>query len=290
MKHIFLINSFSLRNKTNAMIDKIKNAASSFKLDYKIEVNDINNSTEDIVSKYKNSENIIYAIGGDGVINRVLNTIVGTKNILGFIPCGTGNDFYKTIKETFSSKLSEVDIYKINDNYFINIACFGIDADIGNNQLIVHNKLIPKSLRYKASILKYFTSFKPRKFKLLLDDKLYSDYFSTICICNGRYYGGGYKINPYGRLNDGLFDLIAVNKMSKFKLIKFLLKAKKGKHIKFREVKHSTSDKITIKSDQEISANVDGEILTAKTFKISKSNKKVKVYYDSKLINTILKD
>ncbi len=83
MKHIFLVNSFSLREKTSSMINKIKNIATSFKLDYIIEVNDKYNSTEDIVSKYKKSENIIYAIGGDGVINRVLNAMIGSKNILG---------------------------------------------------------------------------------------------------------------------------------------------------------------------------------------------------------------
>ena len=288
MKHIFLVNSFSLREKTSSMINKIKSVATSFKLDYIIEVNDIHNSTEDIVSKYKNSENIIYAIGGDGVINRVLNAMIGSKNILGFIPCGTANDFYKTVKESFSSKLQEVDAFKINDNYFINVACFGIDADIGNNKYVVNNKLIPKFLRNRVSILKHFTTFKPRKFKILVDDKLYSDEFSTICVCNARYYGGGYEINPYGKLSDGLFDLIAVKKMDKISLLKFLLNTKKGKHVKYKEVKHIKSDKITIKSEEEINANIDGEILTSKTFKISLYPKKVKVYYDSKLIKAII--
>ena len=51
MKHIFLVNSFSLRNKTNDMINRIKRVSDNLKLDYVIEVNDLNNSTEDIVNK-----------------------------------------------------------------------------------------------------------------------------------------------------------------------------------------------------------------------------------------------
>ena len=69
MKHIFLVNRFSLRDRVAEIIKKIDLYAQKEKLDYIIEVNDINNSTEDIIYKYRNDENIIYAIGGDGVIN-----------------------------------------------------------------------------------------------------------------------------------------------------------------------------------------------------------------------------
>ena len=284
MKHIFLINRFSLRDKTNYMIDKIERAAIKKHLDYKIEINDVNNSTEDIVNKYKKGENIIYAIGGDGVINRVLNEIIGTKNILGFIPCGTGNDFYRTIKETFTSKLGSVDVLKVNNKYFINVACFGIDADIGNNNAVIRSRIIPKALRYKASILSLFVKYKPRRFKVYVNDKIYGGLFSTICACNARYYGGGYKINPRGIINDGKMDVIVANKTNKIGLVNFLIKVKNGKHLKSDEVKFFRTNKMTIKCEDEVSANIDGEILTSDEFVISTTNKKINVYYDEDLI------
>lgn len=287
MKHIFLVNSFSLRNKTNDMINRIKRVSDNLKLDYVIEVNDLNNSTEDIVNKYKKSEVIIFAIGGDGVINRVLNSIVDTKNILGFIPCGTGNDFYKSVRESFKYKIEETDIFKINERYFINVSCFGIDADIGNDTTVIRNKLIPKSLKYSISIINNFLNYTPRKFKIYVNDKIYKGEFSTIAVCNAGYYGGGYKINPNYNMNDGLLDVIVANKLSKLNLIKFVFKTKKGTHIKSKNVKYFKTDKITIKSENEISANVDGETLTNNVFKISKTNKKIKVYYNSKLINAL---
>ena len=182
MKHIFLVNSFSLKDKTSLMINKINAYAIKNKLDFLIEVNDINNSTEDIIKKYKRKDYIIYAIGGDGVINRVLNSLIGTKNILGFIPCGTGNDLYSSVKESFENGIHEVDTIKINDMYFINVACFGIDADIGNNEEIVHSRFIPKSQRYNAALVHHFSHFKPRHFKIKVDGLELEDDYSTICV------------------------------------------------------------------------------------------------------------
>ena len=288
MKHIFLVNSFSLKNKTSLMINKINKYAIREKLDYLIEVNDINNSTEDIIKKYKKKEYIIYAIGGDGVINRVLNSLVGTKNILGFIPCGTGNDLYSCVRETLESGIHEVDTIKINKNYFINVSCFGIDADIGNNEEIIHSKLIPKSQRYNASVIHHFAKYKPRHFKIIIDKNEYEDDYSTVCVCNGRYYGGGFNVNPNGDLNDNLFDVYIVDKLKKIQLIKYILKMKKGKHLKLNGVKHIKTNNVTIISDKLIKANVDGEILESKEFKIKLNKEKIRIYYNQDLINKLI--
>lgn len=288
MKHIFLVNSFSLKNKTSLMINKINKYAIREKLDYLIEVNDINNSTEDIIKKYKKKEYIIYAIGGDGVINRVLNSLIGTKNILGFIPCGTGNDLYSSVRETLESGIHEVDTIKINKNYFINVSCFGIDADIGNNEDIVHSKFIPKSQRYNASVIHHFAKYKPRHFKIIIDKNEYEDDYSTVCVCNGRYYGGGFNVNPNGDLNDNLFDVYIVDKLKKIQLIKYILKMKKGKHLKLNGVKHIKTDNVTIISDKMIKANVDGEILESKEFKIKLNKEKIRIYYNQDLINELI--
>lgn len=287
MRHIFLVNSFSLKDRTSLMISRIKEYADKNELDYLIEVNDINNSTEDILKKYKKSEYIIYAVGGDGIMNRVLNSIYGTKNILSFIPCGTGNDFSRTARETLKNGYNEVDIVKLNDMYSINVACFGIDADIGNTDLVVHNKFIPKSQRYNASVVKNFAKYKPRYFKIEVDGNKMEDYFTTICICNAKYYGSGFIINPDGLINDGKFDVIIVDKVNKLNLIKVILKIKSGKHIDLDVVKHIRTDKITFKSDKPIKANVDGEILEDKVFKIKMCKEKMKVYYNSDMIDEL---
>ena len=102
MKHVFILNSFS-NNKVNSMVNRIKDVCNKLDIDYTIEINNSDKSTEDIVKYYKNKKVILLPVGGDGMINRVVNSMDLKKNILGFIPFGTGNDFYKSCLEEFEN-------------------------------------------------------------------------------------------------------------------------------------------------------------------------------------------
>ena len=93
MKYIFVINSFTIGDRLEKLVKKIELTAKKFKLDYVVEINNEDYSTEEILNKYKDGKNVIMAVGGDGMINRVLNGIVNTKNILGFIPYGSGKKY-----------------------------------------------------------------------------------------------------------------------------------------------------------------------------------------------------
>ena len=77
------------------LIHNIKNYCEEKKISYEIEINNESNSTEMILKKYKKTKYIIFSIGGDGTLNRVVNSLATTDNIIGVIPYGTGNDFIK---------------------------------------------------------------------------------------------------------------------------------------------------------------------------------------------------
>ena len=287
MKYVFLVNSYSLKEQTDEVIDRINEVATKRELDYVIETNSIDNQTENIIYKYKDDEDIIICIGGDGTINRTLNSIVGTNNILGYIPFGTGNDFYRTNKELLSDGINDIDLIKINNRYFINVACFGIDADIANTEEVVHSKIIPKSQRYNASIAKNFFSYIPRYMSVEIDNQMHEGRFTTVAVCNARYYGGGYKIGPNALLDDGLLDVYIVDDMSKLKMAKLLLGMKKGKHEKDSLVKVIKTRKVYINTYKDVRCNIDGDILTDRIFDIEVIPKGIKIYYDQELIDDI---
>lgn len=288
MKYIFLLNQFSLKYKTNEMYEKIKRVCKKKKLNYKIEVNSPVISTEDILEKYKNTRNIIIAIGGDGTINRVLNGIVNTNNILGYIPYGTGNDFYRTNKELLNKGINKIDLVKINNKYFINIACFGIDADIGNNERIIHNKFIPRRYRYKIGVISSFIKYKPKLFEIDINNKTIKKHFTTVVVCNARYYGGGYKVSPNSSLTDGLLEVVLATKTNKYNMAKMITSMKTAMHLYYPEISIVQTKKLVLKSPTIISANVDGEELRSKKFEIEIIEKGVEVYYDQDLINQII--
>ena len=283
MKYIFVINSFTIKEKSDELCQKITEYCKNKKIDYKIEINSNTKSVEDILKKYQKSQDIIIAVGGDGIINRVANCIVNTKNTLSFIPYGTGNDFYKTVKESL------IDIIKINNKYFINTACFGIDADVANNKNIVKTKLIPKKQKYNISLIYNFFKYKCRSLKININNEILEDEFTTIAVCNGKYYGSGYNISPRASITDGLMDVYIAKKLNKLSMLKLILKMKNGKHETSKHIIHYQAKKLSIISPKKIKSNIDGEELISNRFDIEIIENGLKLYYDQELINTLLK-
>ena len=290
MKHVFLVNKFSLKNKTDQVRAIVEEVCKKRNIDYIIEQNSEEESTEDILKRYQDTKDIIIAIGGDGTINRVLNGIAGTQNVLGYIPYGTGNDFYRVNKELLTEEINKIDLVRINEKYFINTACFGIDADIANSDEIVHSKLIPKKQRYNISLIYHLLKYKAKQMTVDVHSDITKGEFTTVIVCNGRYYGGGYKVAPHSTLDDGLVDVYLVNKTSKPNMAKVIMSIKSGAHEKAKIVKKLQTDKLTIVSPTPISSNIDGEKLTANEFNIEVIPKGIDVYYNQPLIDDILEE
>lgn len=289
MKYIFLVNSFTLKEDINKLIHNIKEYCEKENISYEIEINNESNSTEDILKKYKKSRNIIFSIGGDGTLNRVVNCLARTDNVIGVIPYGTGNDFYKTMKIRFKKGINECDLIKINDRYFINTACFGIDADIAYNKETITSKFIPRGQRYNASIIKSFFNYRSRYFKIKTDEKEYEGNYATVVIANGEYYGNGFHVGPFSKLNDGKMDVYLIGDLNHFSLASLILKLKNGKHENDKRVIKITTDKLVIKLKEKVKSNIDGEILEDNKFKIEVLDKKLEIFYDEKLIKYIKK-
>lgn len=286
MKYIFIINSFTLKDEINEVIHRIKDFCVRKNMEFEVEINNEDNSTEDIVRKYRKCGYTIVAVGGDGMINRVLNALIGTNNTLGFIPCGTGNDFYRSASKEMKKQIEECDIIKINDRYFINVACFGIDADVANNKGLIKSKIIPKSQRYNVSVINSFLKYEPRHFILKMNNEEIEGDFATVAVCNGGYYGSGYNISPNFKLNNGLIDVYAVEDDNKFNIMKMILSMKKGKHEKYKKVHKFQTNKLTLISKTPINSNIDGEELESKKFNIEVKGK-IKIYMNRELINFI---
>ena len=95
----------------------------------------------------------MFSVGGDGNLNEIINGVVKKHMTVGVIPAGSGNDFYRTLSALGKGE-HRCDLGIINDKYFINIACIGLDADIANNiSVIRQKKWIPVGQRYTCSII-----------------------------------------------------------------------------------------------------------------------------------------
>ena len=289
MKYIFILNSFALKSDLEKVKRKIEEYCTLENMEFIIEINSEELDTEEIVAKYRDQKNILIAVGGDGTVNRVLNGIVGTDNILGIIPLGSGNDFYRSVQKDLKEYYNNIDLVKINDRYFINVACFGIDADVANNKCKVTSPLIPKSQRYNASLLKTLSQYKFRDLEIEVNNERIKGQYTTVAVCNGQYYGNGYKISPTSNPTNGLLDVYVVDKVNKLRMVNLILKMRDGNHVTEKEVHYYQANKVTIKSPESFVANIDGEELFDRKFEIEVIKDGVMLYYDRSLIEYLTK-
>lgn len=234
-------------------------------------------------------ECVVFSVGGDGNLNDVLNGLAGSKNkILGNIPFGSGNDFYRTQKK-YEDQFILSDVGMINGRYFINVACLGLDADVANNLDITKNKKwIPVSQRYNASLIYTFFKYKYKKLKIQIGDFIDESEVTILAVGNGQYYGGGYRIAPQAMADDGVFDIYLVKRISKPKIIRVLLQLVRGKHEKSPSVKKYRNEEIVIDCEEEYTFNVDGEMLSGKHFEIKILKNEIKVFNDKLFIKEVL--
>lgn len=284
MKYIYLVNRFNLKDKTAQIVEQLKKTSEEFGRSYEIVISDTVKEALDLKDRFQDTEYIVTAIGGDGSINNILNQIVGTKNILSYIPIGTGNDFYRANLEDLEDGIRDVDIIRINDRYFINVACFGIDADIANDEKFIHNRFIPESMRYNAGVVYHFLTYKPRKIKIECGDRVIEKELTTAVVGNAKYYGGGYKVSPYGKIDDGVMEIYLVDRLNKAKMANIILSMKNAGHLKNPALHSLTGNKVIISSDQPFGANIDGETLRSDCFELELIPKAIKLDFDRKFI------
>ena len=294
-KYIYILNSFRTKSKTASIIKRIKDASRASGREYEIHINETLEDARKIRDIYRDTEYVLTAVGGDGSINNLLNCMVGTKNVLSFIPLGTGNDFYRTVSQSFESGIHEVDIVRINDRYFINVACFGIDADIANDDQLVHNRLIPKPLRFHSSVLYHFLTYRNgRHLRLECAEELCAENaaenviekkFTTIVVTNSRYYGGGYQISPSSQADDGIMEIYTVDHVSRPKMAKAIMSMKNAGHLKNPAVTVMKARKAVISSSQPICANIDGEPLCSDRFEIELIPGAIRLEYDEAFLS-----
>ena len=127
MRHIFIVNKHSNLNKTAKRIEEIKDICSSLAVDYEIYFVDDQSEIANIAGQFRNEECILYAVGGDGTVNHLLNAIMGGKASLGIIPFGSGNSLYQTLKER-EELVIDCNVMKINDRYCLNYFSVGVEA------------------------------------------------------------------------------------------------------------------------------------------------------------------
>ncbi|MDD7792635.1 diacylglycerol/lipid kinase family protein [Clostridium sp. 'White wine YQ'] len=276
MKHLFIINPEAGKGRALEYKDKIEKIFTKINEEYEIIITErVGHATEVVRELTSRDRYRVYAIGGDGTLNEVVNGLVGTDSILGVIPAGSGNDFIRSIWDeqddellikTIRGDFKKIDLAKVNNKYFINISSIGFDAEVVYNaRKYKKYKFISGPFAYFISIFITALRFKGVEIEFELDGQPINDKIFLMAVANGKYYGGGIKIAPFANITDGALELYLIKAISIFKLIREIPKVLKGVHsYGIKEVKYSKIQNIKAKSKNEFTINIDGEIVRGK--------------------------
>lgn len=289
MKYYFIVNPNSGKVRKDNLEKNIREACIKREIPFKIMYTKKAGDAKALARKIPDEECVVFSVGGDGNLNEVLNGIAMSEHkILGNIPAGSGNDFDKTLRQQQSGIIS-IDLGRINQRFFINVACLGLDADVANNLEKVRNKKwIPVGQRYHASLLYTYFRYQFKKLKITMGEAQVENECTILAIGNGQYYGGGFRIAPHALPDDGMFDIYFVEKMAKPKLIPVLLKLVREKHESSPYVKRYTEKKIIVDSEEFCTFNVDGETMRSNHFEIEIFPSAIKVFNERNFIKEII--
>ncbi len=300
IQYLFIINPMAgKKDKTGELKVEISAVMESRGLPYKIAVTTGPMSAEQTVREAA-VENLktggqlkVIACGGDGTLNEVVCGVVGFENVsVSHYPTGSGNDFIKIfgsgnnrfhdLGSFFDSEEADFDLIELNGRYCVNICSVGLDARISSEMARYKNlPLLSGQGAYYASVAANIIKgiYKPMKIKIG-DGEFMDGLFTLICACNGRYYGNSFNPVPEAMPDDGIIDVLLVNKCSRLKVATVINVYKRGGYAELPKlITHYRCRKLTVETPDEVPVNIDGETIRAKNINIKISDRKIRFFY-----------
>lgn len=216
----------------------------------------------------KNGWQIIVSFGGDGTASEVINGLVGTDSTLGIIPCGTGNDFARSLGVPFNidqavqtllaGNRHKIDVGWEKDQVFANIASVGFPCEVMRQTNAF--KRLSGSLAFLTGTYKALSSLKAEPVRIELDDEVIETKAVSVTINNMKYAGGGMVFAPNAILDDGLFDVCIVREIGKISFALTFPQMYKNTGAKHPTLSRHRSSTVKIFTERSVDKMFDGNI------------------------------
>ena len=215
---------------------------------------------------------IVAALGGDGQVGACANGLFGTESALAVIPAGTGNDFARhigldrkdplaAVRLLSSPTFRAIDVVKVTtrerQRYYVNIGGAGFDSEVSEHANRVRR--LRGAPKYVYSTFVTLARFSPGDFVVRVDGKEHAFRGMMLAVGNGTSYGGGMRVTPDARSDDGLLDVCVIQELPKWQFVKTFPKVFSGKHVEHRAVTMLRGREIEMTADRPFQVYADGE-------------------------------
>ena len=265
-----IISEVNLKKK-GKKFDIVKSAFENAGESYELHATSTREELREIVANLTSEKgNSIIVLGGDGTLHDTLNAFVDFENnSLGIIPLGTGNDFAESAHiPTDIKKAAELILnnsprpidYIEFDSGLKSLNAFGMGIDVDVLERAYSGKSVKRSKYVKALVVS-LAKFKSHNFTVRYNGVEEKHFGVIAAVGNGRQFGGGIRLFPDAKIDDGYLDLFMVDFVSKFKMIGAFIKLMRGKINKVKQVKAVRVKEVEFIPDSEsFTFQADGEI------------------------------
>lgn len=284
-KIIYVYNPISGTKSKNALLKQIETVTKAKQLQFEFFVANANGEYDLLREKIRKEKiTDVVIIGGDGTVNQITSALRNCNVHFGIIPAGSGNGLAYTagipknknlaLQMIFDQNAKKTDAFMINNYYSCMLSGLGFDAAVAH-QFSLHPK---RGLAtYIQQTFLHFLKAHTYRFEIIMDDHSFFTDAYFISIANSNQFGNNVTIAPKAKLNDGLLDIVIVQKMHKARLAFAVLKQVRGNNglniypddISGKAVLYFQTAALTIKNLSNAPLHVDGDPYeTAKEFKI----------------------
>lgn len=215
---------------------------------------------------------LVVAAGGDGTLYEVINGLAEQeyRPKLGIIPAGTTNDFARALQipRDFeaacrlirSGREIKIDLGKVNESYFINIAGGGTLTEV-TYEASIRQKSMLGQLAYYIKGMEKLAYLKPTRVKLIAKEIELDEEIMLFLVANSRSVGGLDTIFPHADVQDGYFDVLIVKKTSIPEFLKLFAQAVRGgDFLTDPRIIYFRTAALSIISTEQVYLNLDGEL------------------------------
>ncbi len=266
-KMVFIINPVSGTEKKEHIVTRIHQQLKLSKIQYDIVYTDFAGHAIELAKQaIKQKYDVVVAVGGDGTVNEIAQTLIKTKTALAIIPQGSGNGLARhleiplnteeAIKRLLEPKKILIDAATANENYFFCTSGVGFDSHVSAS-------FAARAFRglagYAYFAIKEFFAYKPLTYTIEFDGQKIERKAFLIACANATQYGNNAYIAPQANIQDGKLDICILKPFPKIQTLKLVWQLFNKTLPQNQYIETYKANKFKISIENTIPAHLDGE-------------------------------
>jgi diacylglycerol kinase (ATP) len=269
-----IVNPASGRGATRRLLPEIETELRRHGLSYVVSLSRTPSAPAGLARSAAAAGHTVVAVGGDGLVGMVADALAGSDAVVGVVATGVGNDFAtsvglrardpaEAVRVLRDGKARPVDLGRVTwtggSRHFCCVAGAGFDSEATRWANTV-GWLTGRAL-YTVAVLRTLASYSRRRFTITCDGGPARSYPGwLVAVGNSTSYGGGMKVAPRARLDDGRLDITVVGPVSRLEFVRTFPRVFRGTHLSHPQVEALTARTVTVACDDPMDCYADGEL------------------------------